>query len=379
MSEVPDVLELTRDLVRIDSISPPGNENVVADLLAPMLEEAGFRLSRHEFGPGRTNLIARLEGGRGEKPLGFTGHFDVVPLGQNPWSVEPFGGQIDGAKIHGRGTSDMKSGLAAMITACCRLARLGEAERPGLVLVFTAGEENGCQGARFLAGLEGVLDPVGALVVAEPTSNLPMLGHKGAMWLKARTKGKTAHGSMPQMGDNALYKAARAITRLEEHGFSVGDHPHLGAPTLNVGLVRGGSAANVVPDFTEFEIDVRIVPGQDGYRVIEELKEAMGPEVELEPAVPMSGVWTDPEDPWVGSVLEILEEVLGEKPLARGISYLTDASALIPAMDRPPTLILGPGEASQAHQTDEFCYIENIRRAAEIYYRIGRSWAGGRT
>ncbi len=300
----------------------------------------------------------------------------MVPLGQAEWSVDPFGGLTDGEKIHGRGSSDMKSGLAAIVAACCRLARLDPGERPGLVLVFTAGEENGCQGARFLAGEEGALDRIGALVVAEPTSNQPMLGHKGAMWLKARTRGKTAHGSMPLVGDNAVYKAARAIVRLEEYGFSVGDHPQLGAPTLNVGTVRGGSAANVVPDFAEFEIDVRTVPGQDGYRVIEELKAEMGPEVELDPATPMSGVWTDPGDPWVGAVLEILEEVRGEKPLARGISYLTDASALIPAMGRPPTLILGPGEASQAHQTDEYCYIENIRQAAEIYFRIGRDWAG---
>ena len=376
MSATPDPLELTRELVRIRSISPPGDENLVADFVAPLLEEAGFALARHEFGPGRTNLIARLEGRGSKPPLGFTGHFDVVPLGQNPWSCDPFGAELDGERLLGRGSSDMKSGLAAIITASCRLARLGEEERPGLVLVFTAGEENGCQGARFLAGEKGALDKIGALVVAEPTSNQPMLGHKGAMWLRARTRGKTAHGSMPQMGDNAIYKAARAIARLEEYGFSVGDHPQLGAPTLNVGFVRGGVAANVVPDFTEFEVDVRTVPGQDGQRVIEELKAEMGPEVELDPASPMAGVWTDAEEPWVGAVLEILEEVLGERPLPRGISYLTDASALIPAMGRPPTLILGPGEASQAHQTDEFCYIENIRRAAELYFRIGRSWAG---
>ena len=375
MANTHDPLELTRELIRIKSVTPPGDEYLVADYLTPLLEGAGFQLSRHEFGPGRTNLIARLEGAGNKPPLCFTGHFDVVPLGENPWSMDPFGAQVDGGKLYGRGSSDMKSGVAAIVTASLRLSELNRAERPGLILVFTAGEETGCQGAWFLAGEGDILDRAGAMVVAEPTSNQPMLGHKGAIWLTGRTSGKTAHGSMPQAGDNAVYKAARAIVKLEEYGFSVGNHPQLGAPTLNVGTVKGGMAPNIVPDWAEFGLDIRTVPGQNGLEVIEEIKRELGPEVEFDPVKPADGVWTDGEDPWIGSVFDILEELEGERPMGRGISYMTDASALIPAMGKPPALILGPGEASQAHQTDEFCLVENISRAEEIYFRIGRAWA----
>src|SRR6202008_1647807 len=116
------------------------------------------------------------------------------------------------------------------------------------VLVFTAGEETGCEGARYLCQLPDILPRCGALLVGEPTSNYPLIGHKGALWLRAAFRGVTAHGSMPEQGDNAVYKAARGTLRLSNHEFDAPRHHHLGGPSLNVGTFSGGSNDNSGPD-----------------------------------------------------------------------------------------------------------------------------------
>src|SRR5690606_35436298 len=141
----------------------------------------------HEFGERRASLVARIGDGSGA-PLCFTGHIDTVPLGAMPWSVDPFAAESEGDRLYGRGSSDMKSGVAAFVAVAIALApRL--ARSPGLLLVITAGEETGCEGAGHLARVDGALEPAGAIVVAEPTANYPYVGHKGALWLRARTRG----------------------------------------------------------------------------------------------------------------------------------------------------------------------------------------------
>ncbi|MFQ5764853.1 MAG: M20 family metallopeptidase, partial [Rhodospirillales bacterium] len=239
-------LELTRELIRFDTVNPPGNERPCAEHLGRMLEDAGFSVTYHDFAEGRTSLVARAGGGD-KPPLCFTGHIDTVPLGAMPWSKDPFAADVEGDRLYGRGSSDMKSGVAAFVFAMVELMPQ-LADGPGVVLVITAGEETGCEGAFQLAGLGDVLGRAGAIVVAEPSANYPFVGHKGALWLKARSRGVTAHGSMPERGINAIYKAARAITRLEDFDFNVARHEVLGKPTLNVGTVEGGMNINSVPD-----------------------------------------------------------------------------------------------------------------------------------
>src|SRR5262249_2227809 len=161
-----------------------------------------------------------------DAPRCFTGHLDTVPLGAAAWARDPFAAETDGDRLHGRGASDMKSGIAAMLTAALALAKLPQ-RKSGLVLVLTAGEETGCEGARYLAALPGALPRCGALLVGEPTGNQPLIGHKGALWLAAAFPGVTAHGSMPEQGDNAVYKAARGALRLAAHAFDTPRHRHL--------------------------------------------------------------------------------------------------------------------------------------------------------
>ena len=370
-------VELTRALTRFNTINPPGNEQACAEHLGRLLEAAGFGCAYVPMAQGRPNLVARIgaEGSaaQGALPIAFTGHIDVVPLGAREWTMAPFAGEVKDGRMYGRGTSDMKAGVAAFVAACVDLApKL--AGTPGVLLVITAGEETGCEGAFHLARTDGALARAGALVVAEPSSNRPLVGHRGALWLKALTQGVTAHGSMPDQGVNALYKMARAITKLEDFDFNIARHPVLGAPTLNVGWSRGGINVNSVPDRAETGIDIRTIPAQDHGHLRADIARYLGGDVTLDAFMDVRGVWTDPDDPWMARVFATVRDVTGAMPVVEAAPYFTDASALSQPLGTPPAVILGPGEAHMAHQTDEYCEIARIEQAKEIYTRLIAQW-----
>jgi succinyl-diaminopimelate desuccinylase len=244
------------------------------------------------------------------------------------------------------------------------------------VLVITAGEETGCSGADALADGRTTLPQIGALVVAEPTGNRPLVGHKGALWLEAVATGVTAHGSMPEKGVNAVYKAARAVTALQDFDFNVARHDVLGSPTLNVGNIRGGLNINSVPDRATIGIDIRTIPGADHAKIRGQLTSYLGSDVVLSTMLDAPSVWTAPDDPWIGEVFRIACETAGFGREIASAPYFTDASVLTPAMGSPPTAIIGPGELALAHQTDEYCFVSRIEEATEVYSRMIRSWCG---
>jgi succinyl-diaminopimelate desuccinylase len=372
----PSALEMTRQLISLDSINPPGREEACALYLGGVLEKAGVAVQRYDLSPGRPNLLARLPGLGPEPPLCLCGHLDTVPLGAASWSRDPLGAEIEGGRIYGRGSSDMKSGLAAMVSAAARLAAL-PAGPGGIMLLLCADEENGCGGSRLLTSLPQVLGGAGALIVGEPTANQPWLGHKGALWLQAVFNGKAAHGSMPEQGDNAILKAARAVTRLEAWRPAL-EHPQLGRTSLNIGTISGGTRINMVPDRAALGLDLRTLPGQDHGALIAEIAGLLGPEAVLETISGMPGIWTEHSHPWVQEVYDAMEELGGQRPQPQGGRYFTDGGVLYGAWGGLPTLILGPGEPTQAHQTDEWCLVENIERAVEIYFQIALRWREGR-
>jgi succinyl-diaminopimelate desuccinylase len=366
------VVELTQELVRTRTVNPPGDEGKAASLLGARLEAAGLEVTAHELAEGRTSLVARTRS-RGERPaLCLTGHLDTVPLGRADWSRDAFAAEIDGERLYGRGTSDMKGGTAAIVVAAERIAALGEGAA-GLELVLCAGEETGCEGA---LALTGSLGRCGAVLVAEPTTNYPCVAHKGVVWADAVARGKTAHGSMPHLGENAIYKLARAVARLEDFSLEAEEHALLGLPTVSLGTFSGGININSVPDYATAGIDVRTVPGMSGDAVLAALRERLGDEVELDPRVVLDPIDTDPGDAWVREVFEVMAPLIGETPEPRGLAYFTDAAALSPAYGTPPTIICGPGDAEQAHRTDESCSVAALEDSAEGLFEIARRWCG---
>jgi succinyl-diaminopimelate desuccinylase len=269
----------------------------------------------------------------------------------------------------------MKSGVAAMVAAALRVARLKALKAP-LLLIMTAGEETGCEGALFLARRLPFPCRVGALVVGEPTANYPLIGHKGALWLEARTRGVAAHGSMPDRGVNAIHKAADLVLRLGGYAFKAAAHPLLGGPTLNVGTIYGGTRINMVPDEAVVGLDIRTVPGQSHEEIMADLGAFLPEDAALERLASAESVVTDPWNEWVQEVFQVMAGFLGETPEPRAAPYFTDASALTPACGHPPTLLLGPGQPEMAHKTDEFCSLHRIEEAEEAYFEIARKWCG---
>ena len=350
-------------------------ERDCASHLGAILEAAGFRTTYHEFAEARTSLVATIGSGRSDAPpLCFTGHIDVVPLGAKPWTHDAFAGETDGDRLYGRGSTDMKSGIAAFIVAAIELAR--ELDRSaGLVLVITAGEEIGCEGAKFLADRR-LLDRAGAIVVAEPTANYPYVGHKGLAWFEVETSGVTAHGSMPELGDNAILKMARVIGDLERFRFPVERHPVMGEPTLNVGTIRGGLNTNSVPDEARITVDTRTVPGVDHAALCESLATLLAPRgARVRKIVDTPALYTEPQDAWVQEVFEVCAPFLGARPAPKTITFSTDGADLKRGFGgATPAVIVGPGEPTLAHQTDEWASMQRIGEAVEIFRTLMQRW-----
>jgi succinyl-diaminopimelate desuccinylase len=369
-------LDLLTALVRGRTVA--SGEGVLAALCADLLRDNGFDVSTLGWEEGREQLVART--GSGSNPLTVTGHLDTVPADPEQWSVDPWAAERDGDRVVGRGTSDMKSGVAAALVAVADHAVRPHACR-GLQVVLTAGEETGCTGALRLQ--RSALAPGGPLLVAEPTANGLVPGHKGAHWMRLTAAGRAAHGSAPELGDNAVVRLARAAAALHDHD-AWPSHATFGPVTANVGLMRGGVQPNVVPDWAEMLLDVRTVPGVDGDDVRAAVAELGGDGVRVDDHVVLPVVDTDLHDPFVGLVREALVAA-GEndepQPPAR---YFTDASVLarllspseggVPA----PTVVLGPGEPDQCHVVDEWCSASKVEAAAEVYRQLVDRWCGGR-
>ncbi len=309
-------------------------------------------------------------------PLCFAGHLDTVPLGAAPWKHDPFAGETDAGRLYGRGSSDMKSGIAAMACAALDLVRTGSLRTAGLTLVFVAGEETGCEGAAHLARTAGTLGKAGAMVVGEPTGGLPLVGPQGRA---------VAGGADPWSDRARLDARARGERHLPRRPggdcagglrFDVAPDSLLGRPTLNVGTIRGGLNVNSVPDQAVIGIDIRTIPAQRHAQVRDEVGRALGPDVELAPLVDVPGVRTDENDPFIRTVFELVERRQGQRPAAASAPYFTDASILTPAFGGIPTVILGPGELVQAHQTDEYAEVRCIEETTELYRELGRRFCG---
>lgn len=368
-SDMPDPVALSQRLIGFASVNPPGEEADIIAFIRSMLETAGMGVATHEFAPGRPSLVATAPGSDGAPPLAFTGHIDVVPLGKAPWTQRPFAGDIVDGRLYGRGASDMKAGVAAFIAATLAQLRKGGTLRRGLKLVITAGEETGCEGAYHLARI-GALGEAELLIVAEPSSNRPILAHKGSVRLKVTIRGATAHSSMPWEGVNAVDRAAELICTLNAHRFDIQPHPLLGTTTSCVTTFTGGENINSVPDLARFTVDFRTIPGHSHRALIAEVSALFGKEAEIEVVTDFAGMSTEPDDSAIAPLLDLLERRNGARPEIGGAPYFTDASALVPGFGNVPAVVLGPGEAEQCHKTDEYCFVDAIRAASEIYEEL---------
>lgn len=364
-----ETIDLARRLVAIDTCNPPGNEAKAAALIAERLTRRGIAVELVELSPGRQSLIARLPGKTSGAPaLCLCGHLDTVPVGPHQWTHDPFAGHDDGLRLWGRGTTDMKGAVAAMVTAFERLSA-AQNNHP-VVLLLLASEETGCQGA---ATVVGRLGRIGALVIGEPTNGQVAFGHKGIAWFALKTKGKAAHASLPHLGENAIEKMAAVIARLKALPLDV-VHPVLGSASRSVGTIRGGAATNIIPDACEITIDVRLVPPMSVAWVRSRIEAELRDDADVDVVLDLPPVVSDPDNAWVKSAVATASRLGSPVRSPPGMGYFTDASILSSGLGSPPLILLGPGDPDQAHQTDEWCSIPAIEQASLLYEALAAGW-----
>lgn len=377
-----EVVSLTRELVRINTTNPPGNETPAIRVIEGRLRGQGFETTVVPYegeGPNRSHVVGRLRGGGGRLGVLFSGHVDVVPPGSVPWTVEPFGGEIREGRVYGRGACDMKGGVAALLVAAGELARSREQLQGDLVVAVTADEERNCLGVDALIR-ERLFEGLGCAIVAEPTSLGLTIAEKGAFWVDVTFFGKTAHGSMPHLGANAVAAMADFLTRWERRYRT--DHPvHalLGTPTLNYGVIEGGVKVNVVPDRCMTQVDMRTVPPLEHAGLKHEIEETVREVSALRPGIrgevqvvsdrPPVSCPADSE--LAAAIARAVQEIAGVEPEPRGVPYCTEACVWVPRLGIP-AVICGPGSAGMAHQPDEYVEIRELEAAARVYERVAR-------
>ena len=368
-----EVVNVCQQLIRLKSVNPPGDELGVVAYAAGYLQEAGLEVELVEHAPQRASLLARLPGSGKLPGLLFNAHPDTVPVGTEKWLHPPFDGELYAGKVWGRGAADMKGGLAALLVAARALAAAKYSLGGDLFIAITAGEEVDSIGAVALAE-RPELQSVQAIVVAEPSGNEIFVAEKGAFWLELHTYGKTAHGSMPELGRNAVMMMVALIYEINRLDIPFTPHPLLGGFTHSINTISGGVSSNVVPDHCMATVDMRTVPGQEHgaiFRQIEELVAGLsqrmpGFNASLKVTVDNPPVTTSPDEPVVQRFNEALAQVTGRHSIPQGVRYYTDAAVFVPALNIP-MIICGPGEPGQAHQTDEYVEVSRLVEAARIY------------
>jgi len=368
-----DCVKLCQELIRIKSVNPPGDELQAAQHVVSVLKKIGLEVELIKHSPTRASVLARLKSSRKKPALLFNGHLDTVPVGAEKWIHEPFEAKVSEGKVWGRGSADMKGGLAVLMVAVKALVDARMPLQGDLILTATAGEEVDSLGAIAVAGRPD-LGPIQAVVIPEPSYNDVFIAEKGAFWLELTTQGKTAHGSMPEQGRNAIMMMVALLNEVEKLSFPYREHPLLGGFSKSINTIAGGVKTNVVPDQCVVTVDMRTVPGQDHRAILKQIEDLIA---DLSRRIPdfrasvrvandRAPVETSPNDPAVQSFYDVVAEVAGERPVPKGVRYYTDAVAFVPVL-KIPMIICGPGDAKLAHQPNEHVEVSKLVQAAKIY------------
>ena len=367
------VTDLLLQLVTCPSVSPksgtpirpPYGEAGMVELLSELLRGWGGQIQIIETATDRPNILACFPGKNPKRSLLLDAHTDVVAV--DGMIIPPFTPTIRDGNLYGRGASDTKGPMAAMLMGLRRV--LDEDGQPPITVWFsgTCNEELGATGAAALMASGFRADMA---VVAEPTSFKIVYTHKGALRAVIETSGVAAHSSMPHIGINAIYKMMPVIARLEKMTFP-NTHPKLGMPTLSVGTITGGSQVNIVPASCRIEVDRRLLPGETREEIIRQLignDDVTCTVTEFYPPFEESL-----DSPVIRLVAEASRRLLGRAEFITP-PYATNAGAYKAA--GIPSVIFGPGNLAQAHTKDEYVELALVEQAVDLFAEIIRKADG---
>ncbi len=366
-----NITQLLQDLVRIPSVNPVGNpgtdakntgEARMTEYLADFFRKLALDVEFHEVEPGRANVIAKFASRGSKRSVALAPHTDTVSVAG--MVIDPFGGEIRDGRLYGRGASDTKGSMASLLAGMANALRQKKFREGDLDVYFCGlmGEESGNDGARALVQRGFKAD---FAIAGEPTDCRVVYAHKGALWFKIIARGKSVHGSMPDKGESAVKKMAEVVRYLlgdYTQGQKLKDDHLLGAPTVNVGVIRGGAQTNIVPDYCEIEVDRRTLPVEDHQHLLTELRERFRHlPVEIEIIRDCHPLYTDPANSFVQALAKTTgagDDAITTAP------WFCDASLL--AEGGTPAVAFGPGSVTQAHTNDEFIELEAVHLCAAL-------------
>jgi succinyl-diaminopimelate desuccinylase len=367
-----EAVAICQALVRAPSENPPGDEREVARATEKILDDLGLDCSFVEPLPARVSTISTWGEGTA-KTLLFNGHYDVVPVGdRTAWNHPPFSATVENGRLYGRGSTDMKAGIAACIAAVSALQR-ANFEPDGKVLMHLVADEEalGTHGTRYLVE-HGHCEGATEALIGEPTAMHLVTAERGAVWLRIATDGVSAHGSTPRLGTNAIEHMAHVIDAVSGMRFRE-LHETLGAPTINIGTIRGGSKVNMVPDYCEIEIDRRTLPGETNEEIAAEFESALDALREHSPELRVRVIIDDfaeasqtPEGTSLVALLDEARTAFGIDGSEVGYAGATDARFLI-NQGKIPSIVFGPGDPLLAHTVDEYVEISQLVQATKAY------------
>jgi acetylornithine deacetylase len=379
---MPSTLQLLRDMIAIPSVNP-GRANSgeyvekgMANFIETVLSAARIDCERQTVAEGRDNVIAVVHStGSNVHGVMLNSHMDTVPV--ENMSIKPFDPVIEGGRVFGRGSCDAKASIAAMMSAVIEYASQSERPRP-VVFAAMADEEFGFSGSWKLIEKSW---PVSACVVGEPTLLKRVIAHKGIVRWRIEVHGLSAHGAEPELGRNAIYDGARVALALEEYAQQLAQkqsHPRLGHSTLNVGRVAGGHAVNIVPDKCVFELECRLLPGEDGQQAVKKCEQFLRDRLQAQftfeaPYLIDPAMETAPDADIVEALARAQQEELGFQGELAGANYGTDGSKLSRAGIQ--TVVCGPGDIAQAHTANEFVEIKQLELATRMYSHLLANWS----
>lgn len=376
-------LDFLKQLIAIDTAG--GHEEKVSLFLKDSFAKHGITAQLVQVEPGRHDVIAKLGTGNGPV-LAFEGHQDTVAIGEkDQWQHDPLGAEIVGDKVYGRGTTDMKAGLAAEALALMELADEGAELNGTLEFIATVAEEssqhNHMQGAQTLVK-KGLIQDVDAIIIAEPSDSQLDFAHKGSITYRVSSVGKTAHSSMPQLGYNAIKPLVHYYNLQEEYfkSFAGVENQYLGKTVPVVTKIDGGQQLNSVPDYAELFAKVRTIPEisndeiwQHIKAMIKQVNEEDGAQLSLTVLGDKIPVVTDPNAPFIKTLHRVAEEKLQRPVAIQGVAFGTDASELSKGNDHFSMAVLGPGNKT-AHAINEWVSLTTYYEFIEMFNEIAKQY-----